>query len=130
MVEKRIQCVTCISVVSMLESYIKMSMRPCLQLVLLVIFLHYFGLPAVSRYQKMEVMVVSSRRDTGGIQAPAITIAAGNPHGWRDNVTDLPRIEQKCKSRANNQTVTSLHNNFGARCNNEQCQLRTDLGTR
>ena len=48
-------------------------------------------------------MVVSSRRDTGGIQAPAITIAA---HSWRDNSTVLPNIEQKCKSRASNQTVT------------------------
>ena len=64
---------------AVLKPYIMMSIRPSLQLVLPVIFLHYFGLPAVSRYQKMEVMVVSSRRDTGGIQAPAIIIAALSP---------------------------------------------------
>ena len=35
-------------------------------------------------------MVVSSRRDTGGIQAPAVTIAASNPEacstGWKEKV--------------------------------------------
>ena len=72
-----------------------------MQLVLLAIFLHYFGLPAVSRYQRREVMVVSSRRDTGGIQAPAITIAAMSPEdlsGWKDGFNQYLSNESICNS--------------------------------
>ena len=85
--------------------YIVPCLRPSLQLVLLVIFLHFFGVPAVSRYQRREVMVVSSRRDTGGIQAPAVTIAAknnGEGTGWENNVgNSTPAIENICSTAEN-----------------------------
>jgi hypothetical protein len=57
--------------------YFRSAAKPLLQLVLLVIFFQFFGLPAISRFDARETMSVTSRHQTGGIQAPAITIA---PH--------------------------------------------------
>ena len=51
--------------------------KPIFQLILFAIFLHFFGLPAIERYRKMEVMVVEKKRDTNGIPFPAVTISAG-----------------------------------------------------
>ena len=45
-----------------------------LQIVLLVTFLVFFGVPAIKKYQKREVMVVETSKDTDGIQLPSITI--------------------------------------------------------
>ena len=45
-----------------------------LQIVLLVTFLAFFGVPAIKNYQKGEVMVVETSRDTDGIQLPSISI--------------------------------------------------------
>ena len=74
--------------------------RLSMQLVLLVIFLHYFGLPAVSRYQMREVMVVSSRRDTGGIQAPGLHQGEPlQPGGLQDQVGPLESDTGLYKSR-------------------------------
>ena len=50
--------------------------KPLFQLILLAIFLHFFGLPAIDTYLKKEVMVVEKKRDTDGIPLPAITIVA------------------------------------------------------
>ena len=79
----------------------KMALMPCcifnkgslckagrivLQILLLVIFLYFFGLPALKRYQRKEVTVVRSEKDVGGILVPAVTIASRNPQtqrGWR-----------------------------------------------
>ena len=49
--------------------------RLVLQIILLAIFLHFFGLPAVEKYLKHEVMLVETRKDTDGISLPAITIS-------------------------------------------------------
>ena len=57
--------------------------RPVLQLILLAIFLFYFGLPAIETYAKKEVIVVEHNRDTNGIPFPAITVAA-----WDQNEPD------------------------------------------
>ena len=90
---------------TVLTRYLRLCLRPCLQLVLLGVFLRFFGLPAVERYQRMEVMVVSSRRDTGGIQAPAITIAALT--GWKDGFHDL---ESKGSSNFNSYIEQKTYN--------------------
>ena len=50
--------------------------KPLFQLILLAIFLNFFGLPAINTYLKKEVMVVEKKRDTDGIPLPAITIVA------------------------------------------------------
>ena len=41
-----------------------------LQILLLVIFLYFFGLPALERFQRKEVMMVDTEKDTGGIYLP------------------------------------------------------------
>ena len=53
-----------------------------LQLVLLLVFLRYFGLPAVEEYRASKVMVVESRKASGGIPVPGVTIMAGTNHPW------------------------------------------------
>ena len=71
-------------------SYLFHSLRPLLQVVLLVTFLVFFGLPAITRYQAKRVVVVLSKRDTEGIVAPTISIAAWNPetkNGWKGNTS-------------------------------------------
>ena len=45
-----------------------------LQIVLLVTFLAFFGVPSVRKYQRGEVMIVKSIKDIDGIQMPSITI--------------------------------------------------------
>ena len=63
-------------------------MRLLFQLMLFLAFLYFFGLPAIERYQDKKVMVVTSKRNTEGIEAPVITIVAFNPEnktGWRGN---------------------------------------------
>ena len=57
------------------------------QIFLLTIFLIFFGVPYAQKYLEHNVMVVNHRRQTGGVEAPAITIIARNPHtnqGWKD----------------------------------------------
>ena len=66
--------------------------KTLVQIALFVIFLYFFGLPAIKRYQDKKVMVVTSKRDTEGIEAPAITIAALNPDtlsGWKGNISEV-----------------------------------------
>ena len=46
-----------------------LGLKPMLQLVLLLVFLKYFGLPAVEEYRASKVMVVESRKASGGIPA-------------------------------------------------------------
>ena len=59
--------------------------RPFFQLILLAIFLFFFGLPIIETFSKKEVMTVEKRRNTFGIPSPAITVAA-----WtQDNQTDV-----------------------------------------
>jgi hypothetical protein len=67
---------------------LRLSAKPSIQLVLLMIFFLYFGLPSVQRFQAREVMVVTSKRATGGIPAPAITVMPRNPQtnlGWKSS---------------------------------------------
>jgi hypothetical protein len=54
-----------------------------------MIVLLYFGLPSLQRFQAREVMVVTSKRATGGIPAPAITVMPRNPQtnlGWKSTL--------------------------------------------
>ena len=59
-----------------------LGLKPMLQLVLLLVFLKYFGLPAVEEYRASKVMVVESRKASGGIPVPGVTIMAGTNHPW------------------------------------------------
>ena len=44
------------------------------QLVLMIVFLWYFGLPALQKYQEKNVMVVKTQKSLGGIPAPKVTV--------------------------------------------------------
>ena len=72
--------------------------RPLLQLTLALIFLFFFGIPAIKQYLAKEVMVVKTMRDSGGkISAPSISINARNPknkRGWKVDDTVLGRMSQ------------------------------------
>ena len=45
-----------------------------LQILLLLTFLQFFGLPAINKYQQKDVMIVESTKDTEGIPLPAISL--------------------------------------------------------
>ena len=64
------------------------NLKLLLQLLLLGLFLHIFGLPAMQRYQAKEVLLVTSLRDTDGLEAPAVTIVVSRNEtltGWKSN---------------------------------------------
>ena len=52
---------------------------------LFLVFLFYFGIPAVEKYLREETIVITSREDTGGIEAPAVTFSFTffRKVGWR-----------------------------------------------
>ena len=50
------------------------AMRLFLQLLLLAIFFHFFGLPNIKKYYQRDVMIVESTKDTEGIPLPAISL--------------------------------------------------------
>ena len=52
------------------------AVKPLLQLCLLTIFLVFFGWPSLLRYREEAIMVITHVLDTGGIEAPAITMAS------------------------------------------------------
>ena len=60
----------------LVQNLLQRGARPALQVILLATFLFFFGLPAIKTYQKKEVMVVKSKRDSNGIPFSAITISA------------------------------------------------------
>ena len=67
--------------------------RPVFQLILLAIFLYFFGLPIIETYQKKEVMTLEKKRNTNGIPAPAITIAVWS----QSNICyDLDKAIENC----------------------------------
>ena len=58
--------------------------KTILQLLLFCLFLSFFGIPSFTQYQKKETIVVRSEKDTDGIEAPAVTLAATrNRFGWK-----------------------------------------------
>ena len=71
-----------------------------LQVLLLALFLHIFGLPAVERYLEKKVIVVTSMTKTEGIPIPAITIAingVANGNGWKKRGAFRYFVTKHCK---------------------------------
>ena len=71
-----------------------------LQLWLLGLFLHFFGLPALKRFHDKKVIVVTSVENTDGIPAPAITITvigAKNGNGWKTQGAIRKFVTKHCK---------------------------------
>ena len=101
--------------------------RILLQLLLLSLFLHFFGLPAIQKYREKRTIMVESRRFDGGMPSPAITIEARNPKslkGWRDptafqNGEDL---EALCRRMNNGNTERTIEG-----CIQEETYDRMDV---
>ena len=78
------------------------GMRPLLMLCLMGLFLVFFGLPAIRRFEEEKVIVITSKKKTGGIEAPAISVTVRNLEtrfGWRNATSaDLYNIETICNS--------------------------------
>ena len=79
----------------------QLSPKIIFQLGLFVIFLWLFGIPAITRYQKQEVIVISSIKHSGGILAPTVSVVVRNPRsmkGWKsDNITSsMEVIKDQC----------------------------------
>ena len=51
------------------------AIRIALQILLLAIFLYFFGVPAVRKFFRQDVMVVKTTKDTKGLPAPAISVS-------------------------------------------------------
>ena len=52
------------------------SIELFLYALLLVLFMVFFGIPSIEKYQKKETISISSRKMTNGFEAPAVTIMA------------------------------------------------------
>ena len=64
----------CVMHVWSFQSFLSQVARILVQVALLIAFLHFFGLPAIARFAKMDVMIVETTKQTSGIPVPAITI--------------------------------------------------------
>ena len=60
------------------QSFLSQVARILVQVALLIAFLHFFGLPAIARFAKMDVMIVETTKQSNGIPVPAITITVPN----------------------------------------------------
>ena len=72
-----------------------LGFKPILQLLLVSIFLQFFGLPSIHRFLDNRMLSATSKKDTGGIAAPAVTIAVRDPRtkmGWRGNTASYPKV--------------------------------------
>ena len=79
-----------------------------LQLLLFAVFLHMYGLPALNRLNKKSTIVIRTKRNTDGIQAPSFTISVrshATEMGWKEirwngndtlvhQCKDFPTVEQ------------------------------------
>ena len=57
-----------------LEMTISTLIDLCLYATLFVLFMVFFGIPSIGKYQKKETIIISSKELTNGIEAPAITL--------------------------------------------------------
>ena len=64
---------------------ISIAIKVILQIGLFVIFLFYFGIPAVEKYVKKDTIIITSEEDTNGIEAPAVTFSSSfyGKVGWK-----------------------------------------------
>ena len=72
-----------------------LGFKPIVQLLLISIFLQFFGLPSIHRFMDKRMLSVTSKKNTGGLAAPVVTIAPRNPRtkrGWSGNTTSYPKV--------------------------------------
>ena len=71
----KIKGITIFIVTCNIQALASRGPRIVAQIVLLFAFLNFFGLPAIERFLKKEVMIVESMKQTDGIPSPAITFS-------------------------------------------------------
>lgn len=75
-----------------------------MQVWLFGIFLYLFGEPAVERYLDEKVMVVTSTRETGGTEAPALTIVVTQT-GWKRKLSGTNYIRSFCSELDSDKSI-------------------------
>ena len=87
---------------------LKTTLRILLQVGLFLLFLVDYGLPSIYKYLDVKTIRIKSRKETGGIEAPSITIAGRNPStglGWFNKSVDIVHnndtLRHQCKGIAN-----------------------------
>ena len=80
-----------------------------IQLWLLGLFLHFFGLPALERFHDKKVVVVTSTKESGGTPAPAVTIvvSGGNvtKSGWKESAYISGFVRNICNESNTTETI-------------------------
>ena len=80
------------------------ALKTILQLILFLVFLFDYGLPAIHKYLEEKTIRIKVEKQGDGIEAPAITIAAWNKDtsiGWlnksKEIVHDFDSLRFQCK---------------------------------
>ena len=80
------------------------GLKLLLQLVLFFVFLFDYGLPSIYKYLDGKTIRIKSKSETGGIEAPSISIAAWTPGtalGWFNKSKDIVHfndiLRHQCK---------------------------------
>ena len=89
------------------QSALFLALRLIVQICLFGMFLYLFGKPAVERYLEKKVVVVTSRRETGGTEAPAITVVVVNRNltSWKKEVPSSEIHGLACGEPGPNQSI-------------------------
>ena len=80
------------------------GLKVVLQVVLIAMFFYMYGLPAWEKLNKQSTIVIKTKEDTNGIQAPSITISARSTvtkSGWKRTAKNTKPDEillQQCKN--------------------------------
>ena len=73
-----------------------------LQVILVVAFFYYFGVPSLLRFLEAKVLVVASEEETAGVAAPSITLCGRSPAlgPWRE-AGGLEGALKRCRGTSN-----------------------------
>ena len=77
---------------TMTMTTVKTLLKILLEIGLFLIFLFDYGLPSTNKYLDEKTIRIKSREETGGIEAPSITISVINPDirlGWLNKSQDI-----------------------------------------
>ena len=85
------------------------SVNSILQVVLLVLFMTFFGVPSIEKYLDKQTIAISSKEPTNGIEAPAITFVAIKKHGWKSVDKDLDYTSFDMVHQCKKMNFTDIH---------------------
>ena len=75
-----------------MASFMEMSLYG----IFLVLFMVFFGIPSVEKYQRQETIFLSSRKLTNGIEAPAVTfvvLSNTTGYGWKTKTNQTSSVD-------------------------------------